>query len=144
MLFASVAFLSPMGEELFFRGLFQRSLSNAGAAPVVAVLASSLLFGAAHGDWVYGAVTFVLGLALGALLLLTGSLLPALIAHIANNAVALLEARELLPLPALFGDPWFGIPVSLGFGAYALWRAVTPLEATAGATEPPDDASGSG
>jgi len=89
----ALALGSAVGEELFFRGLLQRALEpRLGAAGAIAVAA--LAFGAAHGDWVHGGAAAVLGLYLGALAQAAGSIRPAIAAHAANNALAVLQASS--------------------------------------------------
>jgi membrane protease YdiL (CAAX protease family) len=77
-------------EELLFRGALVGGLAAAaGVSPWLLVPASSLLFGLAHGaqGLVGMAVAGLLGAALAALFLLTGSLPAAILAHYVVNAV---------------------------------------------------------
>lgn len=94
----AIALGSATGEELFFRGLIQR-----GAARVIgsggAIAVTALAFGAAHGDWLHGTAATVLGAYLGAIAARAGSIRPAIAAHVANNAVALLEKAFGVELP---------------------------------------------
>ncbi len=122
---AAAAGLTPLGEELFFRGLVQRGIARRGS-PTLAIVLAALLFGAAHGDWLYGAAAAVLGAALGVLVHWSGSLLPALLAHGANNLIAVLQASGRLPIPALLETPWIGTLVGVGVGLTALWWALRP------------------
>ena len=79
-------------EELAFRGLLLDGLSSQGRA-WRGVIISALMFGASHmiPQQVFNAT--LLGLALGWLTLRTGSLLPAMVMHACNNALAILFAR---------------------------------------------------
>jgi membrane protease YdiL (CAAX protease family) len=91
-----VAGLSSLGEELLFRGLL---------TPTVGVAVSALLFGAAHqirgqSRWVWTAWATAVGLALGAIFALTGSLVGPLLAHAIINAVNLTYLRDYEPGPA--------------------------------------------
>lgn len=76
----AAALLSGVSEELFFRGWL---------LPTIGVWWQALLFMALHpagrSGWAYTAYTGVAGVAFGALTLATGSLWPALIAHVAVN-----------------------------------------------------------
>jgi membrane protease YdiL (CAAX protease family) len=96
-------------EEVFFRGLFQRSLAE--QLPVrTAVIVTAALFSAFHLDLVGFAARLELGLLFGVLFLRTGSIWPGVMAHAANNGVSIglyylmkdqmdLEAEpELLPV----------------------------------------------
>jgi membrane protease YdiL (CAAX protease family) len=95
----ALAFASAFGEELFFRGLLQRGMAaRFGTAP--AIVLASLAFGAAHGDWTHGGATAVLGTYLGVVAACAGSIRPAIAAHAANNAVALVEKAFELEGPS--------------------------------------------
>jgi membrane protease YdiL (CAAX protease family) len=97
--FVALTFASAFGEEIFFRGLLQRGLARRLGAPVAIALAS-LAFGAAHGDWTHGAAAAALGVFLGLVAHTADSIRPAIAAHAANNAVALLEKLAGWELPA--------------------------------------------
>lgn len=134
---AAIAGVTPLGEELFFRGLVQRGIARRGY-PLLGLGLASLLFGAAHGDWLYGAAALSLGLALGLLLRRSGSLLPALAAHSINNFIAVLETSGWITLPAFLEAPPFGSLVGIGAGSLALWWALrAPPEASPRGGRPP-------
>jgi membrane protease YdiL (CAAX protease family) len=97
--FVALTCASAFGEEVFFRGLLQRGLARRIGAPAAIALAS-LAFGAAHGDWVHGAAAGLLGAFLGLIAHAADSIRPAIAAHAANNAVALLEQLFDWQLPA--------------------------------------------
>ena len=120
---AAVAGLTPLGEELFFRGVVQRSLARRGY-PLAGIAVGALLFGVAHGDWLYGGAALVLGLGLGVLVHASGSLLPALLAHATNNLVAVLEASGRVTLPASLDAPITGAVLGVSLGSLALWWAL--------------------
>jgi membrane protease YdiL (CAAX protease family) len=85
-----LAMCAGLGEELLFRGVVQAGLSKlmpGGAALLVA----SLLFGLAHCvTSTYAVVAGLMGMYLGALYLLQGSLVAPVIAHTLYDFVALL------------------------------------------------------
>jgi uncharacterized protein len=96
--------LAPLAEELVFRGLLygwiegfwtwaaRRSVSLPGHwASIVAWLASSFLFAAAHYEPAHIILVLPLGLLFGWLRRHTRSLLPSLVAHIVNNSFAVLS-----------------------------------------------------
>ena len=91
---AAIALVGPLGEELFFRGMLQPALGSALRAPVAGLALATLLFAALHtvpdrgGEllWAWTAFALVLGAALGALFLATGSILPPLVLHATVNA----------------------------------------------------------
>jgi membrane protease YdiL (CAAX protease family) len=78
--------LAGGAEELFFRGYMQTRLRAAWRAGP-AIVATSGAFALLHVEWVHAAMALVLGVYLGALTERTGSALPAIVCHIANNSV---------------------------------------------------------
>jgi membrane protease YdiL (CAAX protease family) len=85
-----VAALSSLGEELFFRALLTSWLG---------VIASSAIFGVAHqmrgpSRWWWATWAGMVGLGLGAIFALTGSLLGPLVAHALINGLNLSFLRE--------------------------------------------------
>jgi hypothetical protein len=83
--------LIPFAEELFYRGVWYEGLRpHFGFLP--AALASALVFAAVHGLTVVFPVAFVLGLLNAWLYRRSGSLWPAVAAHVANNTSAFLLA----------------------------------------------------
>ena len=98
LLVVLVAFVVPVGEEIFFRGLaygaFRRALGRH-----TAVLASAAFFAAAHVQPVEFLPILILGMVLAYLYEYTGSLVPGMIAHAVNNLAALV-LFYVTPLPA--------------------------------------------
>jgi membrane protease YdiL (CAAX protease family) len=85
-----LAGLSSLGEELLFRGLL---------VPVLGVALSAALFGLAHqikgpSRWVWAGWATAVGLMLGAVFALTGSLVGPLLAHAIVNAANLTYLRD--------------------------------------------------
>jgi membrane protease YdiL (CAAX protease family) len=113
---AVLALVSSTGEEIFFRGLLQRGLERRVGHPIAIALAAAA-FGTAHGDWVQGSAAAVLGLYLGAIAAAAGSIRPAIAAHAANNAVALLEAAGSLHLPR---DPLLALLTLIGCSIFSV------------------------
>jgi membrane protease YdiL (CAAX protease family) len=102
VIFFLVAICTPVVEELFFRGLFLRSLGRRWNL-ATAVIISSLVFGLFHaqGD-TWGQAAFIVGVtatygAVFALLVIraNGRLGPSIVAHICVNAVGVLGALYL-------------------------------------------------
>ncbi|GAA3646090.1 CPBP family intramembrane glutamic endopeptidase [Microbacterium marinilacus] len=79
--------LTPIGEELLFRGLIANFLFRWG--PWVGVLSSAAIFAVAHGVNAVMPVAFVVGVATGVLLRASGSIWPAMIVHIVYNSAGL-------------------------------------------------------
>lgn len=90
---AVVAGLAPFCEELFFRGLLLRSFS-ARMGRGFGIVISSLIFAAAHGSAVGFVPRFIMGALFASVTLRTGSLWPAIVAHAANNSVALFALMQ--------------------------------------------------
>ena len=124
--------LAPFYEELLFRGLawrgFERSL---GRWP--ALLLTSVLFAAFHGDPLHVAGVFVLGLWLGWIRMATGSVVPSIAAHLINNlSWALLGGT--LPIESL--PRWAALPcLLLLVGGAAL--SLKPPSASPSSPPPP-------
>ena len=89
LLFVIVVLGAPVVEELFFRGLLQRSLLRR-TRPVVAVLVSALVFGVTHFQLLQFPALVAFGAILGFLALRTGRLGPSIVAHMAFNAVTVI------------------------------------------------------
>jgi membrane protease YdiL (CAAX protease family) len=77
---------TPLVEELFFRGLLQRSLLRR-MGPVAAVAVSAVAFGLAHEQLLQLPGLIAFGLVLGALAWRTGRLGPGIVAHAFFNLV---------------------------------------------------------
>ena len=87
--FQALALITPISEEILFRGFVLRGLLNQiGAGP--AVVSTALVFSALHFDAGTIIPIFFTGLALGWLYVKTGSLWPCIAAHAGQNALALL------------------------------------------------------
>lgn len=83
--------LAPITEEVIFRGLIFSRLERAMPGWLAAVL-SAAVFGVCHGQAVWMAYAFVLGLVFVLIRLRTGSILPSLLAHFVFNGInALLQ-----------------------------------------------------
>ena len=92
----AAALVSGVAEELFFRGWLLPTVGLWWQA-----LVFMLLHPAGRSGWAYTAYTGVAGLAFGVVTLATGSLWPALIAHVAVNLHGFSQGgRGLRPSPA--------------------------------------------
>jgi uncharacterized protein len=89
VLFVFLAIGAPVVEELFFRGLLQRSLQRR-LGPVAAVAGSSVIFGLAHFEALQLPALIAFGVVLGTLAYRTSRLGPGMFAHAAFNAVTVL------------------------------------------------------
>lgn len=101
-----LALLSSVAEELLFRALLE---------PALGLVLSSLVFGLVHqlrgeSRWVWASWAAVVGLLLGFLYHLTGSLVGPLLAHAGINALNLLYLRGAPALAASTSSPLLGRP----------------------------------
>lgn len=80
-----VVLLGPIMEELLFRGVILKTFSKYGK--IIAIMASSILFGIFHGNIVQGIYAFSVGIIL-AYVALEYSIKWSILLHMLNNAVA--------------------------------------------------------
>lgn len=83
---------APIVEEVIFRGLILSRLNRA-LPGWLAVLLSALLFGVCHGQVVWIAYAFVLGVVFGFLALRARSIWPTLAAHLVFNGIGQLMVQ---------------------------------------------------
>jgi membrane protease YdiL (CAAX protease family) len=104
--FAAFALLPAACEELVFRGVLARSLGRRHSL-IVAVAISAAVFSAYHLSPVQALPTFTLGIALAVLAVRSDSVLPTMLAHALNNAMAIAMSRGALAWAAasLDGHP---------------------------------------
>ena len=93
-----LALASAVGEELFFRGALQNALTLA-AGPSAGLVLQSAVFALGHpapgrAGRLYAVWAFAAGLIFGALYLLSGSLVPGILAHFLYNAKGFAEIFE--------------------------------------------------
>ena len=87
--YLTIGLLAPLAEEIVFRGAILRSLLNAPRlSPWGAISISALMFALIHMNPVQMPNAFVVGLLLGWMYWRTGSILPGMAYHWANNSVA--------------------------------------------------------
>ncbi|MFA9380745.1 MAG: lysostaphin resistance A-like protein, partial [Acetanaerobacterium sp.] len=114
------AVLSPVLEELVFRGVILQSLRRFGDG--FALIISAALFSLVHLDLLSLPYAFLAGLVIGYFVLRTGSLVTGLVIHLANNLFAVLyEAlgRGLTPTQgALVSAIVFCFYLVLGLAAF--------------------------
>lgn len=77
-------------EEIYFRGMIQKVITNISGLPHFAVVLTSVLFALIHGNLPGFLAYFVMGLVLGYLLYFTGNLKYSIIFHLLNNGLSLL------------------------------------------------------
>lgn len=128
-----VGILAPVSEEMVFRGAILRRLLSCYASPWLAIAVSAVLFGLVHGNVPQFVHATVVGLFLGWVYWRTGSILPGLVVHWANNLTAFLvctfspEGMDA-SLPEIFGGNlllmYSVTAVSTLVAAFSLWRVV--------------------
>ena len=114
-----IALVPGFTEEIFFRGLVQRSL---GLTSKKAIIISAVTFSFFHMDPHHVAGVLPLGFYLAWLSARTGSLWVVVVTHAANNAVALLASQA--QIDAVDPDetvPLWLVPVGLALCAACVW-----------------------
>lgn len=102
----AAAVIAPLGEEIIFRGYWLQRLRG-WWGNAIAIVGSSLLFAVAHswsateGAMVLVTQTLVMGGVLAWLRIASGSIWPAVLAHVANNALAISVLMICLNNPTL-------------------------------------------
>lgn len=84
--------ITPIGEELMFRGLIYRRV-RCMIGPKNAIIVSSLVFGMYHGNLVQGIYGFFLGLLMAWLYEKYGSILAPMLLHVCANMVSIVATK---------------------------------------------------
>ena len=85
--FITLVILAPLAEEVLFRGYLYGKLRK--HVPLwLAMLVTSALFGAVHGQWNVALDTFVLSIVMCSLREVTGSIWSGVLLHMIKNSVA--------------------------------------------------------
>lgn len=123
MQFLALCVMPAIAEELLFRGAFQGLMRPCGSA--AAIFAPALLFGVLHLDLAQGLTAFACGVFLGWLAERSGSILPGMLLHFVNNALAFLTIylRYYAPAELSFGVELFILLFFPAFGAWMICNA---------------------
>ena len=123
MQFLALCVMPAIAEELLFRGAFQGLMRPCGSA--AAIFAPALLFGVLHLDLAQGLTAFACGVFLGWLAERSGSILPGMLLHLVNNALAFLTIylRYYAPAEVSFGVELFILLFFPAFGAGMICNA---------------------
>ena len=89
ILMLTVIIITPIAEELIFRGVIT-TYSNKLFPPKTVIIISSVLFAIYHGNIVQGVYAFIAGIILGIIVAKTGKILPAIMLHVVINLSAYL------------------------------------------------------
>ncbi|RPI45460.1 MAG: CPBP family intramembrane metalloprotease [Bacteroidetes bacterium] len=85
-----IGIIASVGEELIFRGLVQRLLGELLRNPHVAIMVTAVFFSAFHFQFFSFIPRFVLGVILGYLMYLGGSIWFPIMAHFVNNTMGVI------------------------------------------------------
>ena len=141
-----IGILAPLSEEVVFRGAILRellgwfkerasrssSLNPPSYASWIAICVSALFFAAAHMNPAQMPHAFLLGLLLGWLYWRSGSILPGVVVHVANNTVMFILARSYpymddLTIEQLLGGSQRHLFMAIGFSFCLLLPALFQL-----------------
>ncbi len=131
-----VGILTPIAEEMVFRGAILRKLLSCVPNPWIAIVISAVVFGIAHGNVPQFIHATIVGTLLGWTYYRTRSILPAVVVHWVNNLTAFLLCRInpdniSATLPDIFGGNlslmYCVIAVSCIVAIFSLWQAVKSL-----------------
>lgn len=106
----------PIIEEICFRGLVLGGLLKTRCRPWVAILISAVAFGLLHGFWANFVTATLFGILAGWLYWHTGSIIPGIIIHIANNSLTAIDLSNQTNTFYLIT-----LVVGLVLLAYGLW-----------------------
>ncbi|MGH8876838.1 MAG: lysostaphin resistance A-like protein, partial [Stackebrandtia sp.] len=93
--FVCLGVATPIGEELFFRGVITSALLRYG--PVVGVVGSAVIFAVLHGTSVVIVSALVVGLMAAELRRRSGSIWPAVVLHIVFDLVSSVGLFLVIP-----------------------------------------------
>lgn len=85
-----IAVIPAFGEELLFRGIFQRLFTLLTKNSHAGIIIAALAFSALHMQFLSFLPRFVLGILFGYFVFWSGSLWPAILAHFINNSLAVI------------------------------------------------------
>lgn len=129
--YLSIGLLAPLAEEVVFRGAVLKSLlSSPRLSPWGAICISAVLFALVHMNPAQMPHAFLVGLLLGWMYWRTGSILPGVAYHWANNSVAYV-IYNLYPNPDIKLADIFGseqhVMMAVGFSLLILLPALYQL-----------------
>lgn len=115
-----VAALAAISEELLFRSVIQKAFVKICKNAHVGIILTAIVFSAFHGDFFGFVPRFILGLMLGYMFYLSGSIFPSMLMHFVNNGTIVmlyyLNKKEVINVDIeTFGltDNWLVIALSL-------------------------------
>jgi hypothetical protein len=108
---------APIAEEIGFRDLILGGLLKTRCRPWIAILISALVFASFHGFGAQFVTALLFGILVGWLYWRTGSIIPGIIIHVANNSLTAIDISDQTHTFYLII-----LVVSLVLLAYGLWR----------------------
>jgi len=116
-----MALLPAICEELAFRGLLLHGLRHR-FHPVIRCLFVGVVFGVFHYTLFRIAPTALLGVTLSAIALMTGSVLPGLLFHAANNGLAIWMEQANITLSQLDTTTYATAFAVFALAMHTVWR----------------------
>ncbi len=131
-----IALIPAIGEELLFRGVFQKLMHRISGNVHIAIWITAFLFSAVHMQFLTFLPRLMMGAMFGYLLVWSGSLIVPILAHFINNGFAVLayylSQKELLnqdvdTIGTKGGDMSYLLisVVLVGLGLYSIYRNET-------------------
>lgn len=111
--------IGPIGEEVFFRGVLQKKLTDWGLSPVKSIWLAAAIFSLIHFQFYGFFPRLLLGALFGYLFLWSGNIWVPILAHIINNSLFVLTSFAQQTWPFLkshfstFSDRWIWSTLSL-------------------------------
>lgn len=93
--FISTVIIVPIIEELYFRGIVLPAVTKR-FGWIIGIAGSSMIFAILHGQYNVMIYTFILGCVLSVLYIRLKSIIPGIILHILNNAIAFILLAGLI------------------------------------------------
>lgn len=129
--YLTIGLLAPLAEEIVFRGAALHSLLASRLSPLAAIVISALLFAVAHLNPAQMPHAFLVGLLLGWMYWRTGSILPGMAYHWANNSAAYVlyafYPNPDIKLIDIFKGSELHVYMALGFSLLILLPALYQL-----------------
>jgi uncharacterized protein len=126
-----IALIPAIGEELIFRGIIQKKLTNTLRNPIVGIWIAAFIFSAFHMQFEGFLPRFVLGALLGYLYYWSGSLWVPVVAHFMNNFLQILAhylfqkqitELDIEQIEMISFWQWFPSLILIFFVGYYLWQ----------------------
>jgi sodium transport system permease protein len=120
-MYVLMALLPAICEEFAFRGLLLHGVRNR-FHPVVRCLLVGIVFGIFHYALFRLAPTALLGVILTAIAMMTGSILPGVLFHAANNSFAIWMESSGINMSRLDGSAYVTAFAVFGLAMHMIWR----------------------